>query len=324
MPQLFCARAEAGAFSPQFLAGDYIAIGWLPNDDLSGITSKDQLYTLYKKAYPQDTSNVVIGQQVGQISRFLFDIQPGDYVITPPANTEFINYGIVADEPAYYAPAAADGCPYPHRRRVLWHPKAVSRSSFSVPFQNSIRSSLTVFRVGSEQNFYETIGASNLIPPANQKLEYDYYTSVLNRILELDATEFEVFVTHLLSAIGFEGAEHTGKSHDGGVDATGELNVFNLAKIKVFVQAKRYKLDVKINAETVRDLRKSIPSNGQGAFITTANFQPKAAEIAVETNFPRIGLINGHQLVDILSEHWHDMPPELQDKLGLKQGLVLA
>jgi len=40
-------------------------------------------------------------------------------------------------------------------------------------------------------------------------------------------------------ALGFEGSEVTGKTGDGGVDATGELNVSNLAKVKIFVQAKR-------------------------------------------------------------------------------------
>ena len=209
----------------------------------------------------------------------------------------------------FYEPNPTDGCPYPHRRRVAWQAKAIARSSFSVPFQNSIRSSLTVFRVGYEHNFFETIGQGVYVKPDDKKLEYDYYTLVINRILELDATEFEVFVTHLLSAIGFEGAEHTGKPHDGGVDATGELNMFNLAKMKVFVQAKRYAQHYKISAETVRNLRKSIPSNGQGAFITTADFQTKATEVAIEPNFPRIGLINGRQLVDILSRHWDAMPP---------------
>lgn len=65
MPQLFCTRAEAGVFSPQFLAGGYVAIGWLPDDDLTDITHKDALYELYRQAHPADTSNVVIGQQVG-------------------------------------------------------------------------------------------------------------------------------------------------------------------------------------------------------------------------------------------------------------------
>jgi hypothetical protein len=44
----------------------------------------------------------------------------------------------------------------------------------------------------------------------------------------------------------------------------------------------------------------------------------------LEHGFPRIGLINGHQLVDLLVEHWEDIPPEFRDRLGLKPGLVIA
>ena len=145
---------------------------------------------------------------------------------------------------------------------------------------------------------------------------------VLEQILELDATEFEILVGHLLTAMGFEGSEVTGKTGDGGVDATGELNVSNLAKVKIFVQAKRYKLGSKVSANTVKQLRQAIPFGGQGGFITTADYQGKASDIALETGFPRIGLINGRQLVDLLIEHWNDIPPEFRERLGLKPGLV--
>jgi restriction system protein len=108
------------------------------------------------------------------------------------------------------------------------------------------------------------------------------------------------------------------------VDAIGELNVANLAKVKVFVQAKRYKLGSKITANTVRQLRQAIPFGGQGAFITTADFQTSAHETALEPRIPRIGLVNGRQLVDLLVEHWEDIPAEFHTSLGLKRGLVLA
>jgi restriction system protein len=49
-----------------------------------------------------------------------------------------------------------------------------------------------------------------------------------------------------------------------------------------------------------------------------------AHEVALDPHFPRIGLINGRQLVDLLVEHWNDIPPEFQERLGLKQGLVRA
>jgi restriction system protein len=62
----------------------------------------------------------------------------------------------------------------------------------------------------------------------------------------------------------------------------------------------------------------------EGAFITTADFQDAASEVALETGFPRIGLVNGMQLVDLLVEHWNDIPEDFQIRLGLKPGLVRA
>lgn len=324
MPELYCVRAEFGTYTENFLKGGYVAIGWLPQNDLSKIKSKDELYPLYKKVYPNDTSNVVIGQQVGQIARFLFDIKSGGYVITPAKDTEYIFYGEVQSDPSYYYDKQTGDCPYPHRRKVKWNKTPIQRSAFSVPFQNTIRSSLTVFYISHKKNFFESIGRKNLLPISEQKIEYDYYTTVLNRILELDDKEFEILITHLLTALGFEGSEHRGKVGDGGVDATGELNVSNLAKVKVYVQAKRYKLSSKINTNTVKALRQSIPFGGQGAFIATCDFQSAAKEVALEAGFPRIGLINGNQLVDILVEHWDDIPDEFREKLNLKLGLVVA
>ena len=320
MSNVWCVRAEFGTYAKHFVDGGYVAIGWMPKTDLSAVKSRDELYPLYKAAHPEDTSNLVVGQQVGQIARFLLDMQTGDYVITPAADTELLYYGRIRPEPNYVFAPNNDGCPYPHRRPVEWAPNTVKRSEFSVPFQNTIRSSLTVFAVSQRDEFLAVIGRSDLVaaaPPA-----YDPYRAVLEQVLLLDDKEFEILVGHLLTALGFEGSEVTGKTGDGGVDATGELNVANLAKVKVFVQAKRYRLDTKIAASVVRQLRQAIPFGGQGAFITTASFQDRAFEVALEPGFPRIGLINGRQLVDLLVEHWGDIPREFQERLGLKPGLV--
>jgi restriction system protein len=321
MPDVYCVRAEFGTYTKQFLDGGYAAIGWLPEVDLSKIRSKEELYPLYKEAYPEDTSNVVIGQQVGQIARFLLDIKAGDFVITPPTNTEVINYGIVERDPNYFYFEGQDGCPYPHRKRIKWNHGSVRRSDFSVPFQNTIRSGLTVYNISQADHFFEVVGHNDLIKRSRKEV-YDPYKAVIDQLLELNPTEFEILITHLLAALGFEGSEHTGKTGDGGVDATGELNVANLAKVKIYVQVKRYKLGSKINANTVKALRQSIPSGGQGAFITTADFQNSANDVALEVGFPRIGLVNGRQLVDLLVEYWSDIPDDFQEKLGLKLGLV--
>jgi restriction system protein len=318
MPDLYCVRADGGTFTEQLVRGGYVGIGWNELDfDLSAIRTREELYPLFKKAYPDQTSPLVIGNHVGQIARFLLEIKAGDYVITPAADVEWLHFGVVASDPSYYFDPGTDGCRYRHRRRATWDSRRLRRSELSVPFQNSMRALLTVFTVPHTEEFLQAIGAG----PGPKKVEYDAYRAVLDRLLELDPTEFEVFLTSLLSAIGFE-AEHTGKSGDGGVDARGTLDIAGMAKVGLYVQAKRYKLTARVKANEVRKLRQAIPFGGQGAFITTADYQENARDVATEAGFPRIGLINGRQLVDLLVQYWDDIPEELKQPLDLKLGLV--
>jgi restriction system protein len=323
MTGVWCVRANSGEFAHAFVDGGYAAIGWERMADLSGVTSRDELYPLYHATYPKEVSNIVVGQQVGQIARFLLEMKAGDTVITPDANTELLHHGVVEADPSYFYVANDPLCRYRHRRRVKWSSEPLLRSGFSVPLQNTLKSSLSVFGVSQIDEILQLTGRGGLSPIAHTDA-YDPYQAVLDQILTLDDKEFEILVGHLLTALGFEGSEVVGKSGDGGVDAIGELNIANLAKVKVYVQAKRYKLANKIAASTVRQLRQAIPFGGQGAFITTAGFQKAALDVALEAGFPRIGLINGSQLVDLLVEHWSDIPGEFKERLGLKPGLVLA
>lgn len=191
---------------------------------MSNISTRDELYPLYKAANPGDKSNIVIGQQVGQIARFLSEIQAGDDVITPAADTEWLHYGKVGPDPSYYYAPGDQKCPFPHRRRVEWSKDRLKRWGFSAPFQHTIQSSLTVFAVSQKDEFFAATGRQDLVAkPAAER--YDPYRVVLDQILELDDQEFEILTSHLLTALGFEGSEVTGKTGDGGVDATGELNV---------------------------------------------------------------------------------------------------
>lgn len=323
MTRVWCVRANSGAYAEAFVKGGYAAIGWNEiEQDLGAVSSREELYPIVQAAYPKAKSAIVVGNYVGQIARFLLDIAPGDWVITPAADSEWLRYGRVAPGESYYFAAGDDGCPYRHRRRVAWAGERLRRGDLSVPLQNTIRSLLSVFEVGQRDEFLAAIGEG--APPSKAAERYDPYRAVLEQVLELDDKEFEILVGHLLTALGFEGSEVTGKSGDGGVDATGELNVANLAKVKVFVQAKRYKLGAPVSATAVRQLRQAIPFGGQGAFITTADFQKKAADVALEPGFPRIGLVNGRQLVDLLVEHWGDIPADFRERLGLRPGLVRA
>ena len=319
MTSVWVVRSEYGTYSSHFVKGSYVAAGWLREHDLTASTSREAVVDLYKVEHPDQKSSRV-GANAGQLATFVFDISPGDYVITPRSNTEWLDYGLVLDELLYYAPDADDGCPFPHRWKIEWADDPLRRWDLSIPFQKTVGAQKTVFRVSHVGEFLGRIGHSCLPePPAT-----DPYEVILGRILELDPSEFEELTRALLEALGFEETAVTGQPGDGGVDVIGELNVANLARVKLFVQAKRYGA-AKVGDKPVKDLRKVIPQGCQGAVITTSGFDSKAREAAVEPGFAPIGLIDGRQLVDLLVEHWSAEPLlPFHAPLGLKPGLVPA
>ena len=286
MTSVWVVRSEYGKYSEHFLKGGYVAAGWLGEHDLTSFSNRDEVTGLYKASISAESPNKA-GTNAGQLATFVVGIKPGDYVITPRSETEWLDYGPVLNGPLYHAPDAGDGCPFSHRRKIEWASEPLRRWDLSIPFQKTLGAQKTVFRVSHTGEFLERIGVSEPSEPSLQ----DPHEVILGRILGLDASEFEELTRALLEALGFEETEVIGKSGDGGVDVIGELNVANLARVKLFVQAKRYGA-AKVSDKPVRDLRKVIPQGCQGAVITTSGFDSKAREAALESGFAPIGLID--------------------------------
>ena len=191
----------------------------------------------------------------------------------------------------------------------------------SVPIQHILRAALTVFKVRPPDELLEAVGLEAPTPKSVLRVEENVSNLVLERLVELDADEFEILVTELLTVLGFE-AEKTGKTGDGGVDVEGTLTVYGFANVDVSVQVKRYKLTSIIGPKAIKEFRASVPDKAQGAFVTTSVYTKKAREEAEKEGFKRIGLIDGGQLVDILTEEYDRLPTEIREKLGLRRALV--
>jgi predicted Mrr-cat superfamily restriction endonuclease len=156
MSDVYCVRADYGKYVNYFLRGGYAAIGWEIERDLSGLTSIEEIRTVYEEIHPTQKP-IIADQQIGQITRFLFELKSGDYVITPTSDTEQIYYGVVEPEPAYYYNQRQDGCPYPHRKRVRWNINPIKTGEFPDAFQTGLRSLMTVFAIPHKESFLETI-----------------------------------------------------------------------------------------------------------------------------------------------------------------------
>ena len=315
----YCVRAGGGAYAEAFRAGSYAAIGWMPSEDLSGIPRDDvvALGAAYDSAYPNHTKSRR-GISVGQIGQFLWRIEPGDVVVTPMRPPERLLVGVVSS--GYYREVTSD-IPYPHRKKVEWLEEPVPRSSFSVPIQQILRVPKTVFEVRPPDELLEAAGLEVPTPKAVERVEKSISALVLERLLELDPDEFEILVAELLTALGFE-AEKTGRTGDGGVDVEGTLTAYGFASVDLRVQVKRYKLGNTVGHKDIKDFRASVPDKAQGAFVTTSGYTKRAREEAEREGFKRIGLIDGEQLVDILTEEYERLPAGIRERLGLRRALV--
>ena len=186
MPNVWCVQAEFGKHVDRFVNGGYAGIGWIPDKDLTEITDKAHLYTLYRQAYP-DHKKKGAEMNVGQISRFLLMIKPGDYIITRTKNKDLWRYGRVAND-LYYEPNSNDGCPFPHRRKVDWGKQPLDKTKLSIPFRKAMGAGLTVYAIKHREEFLTVIGP---------------HRKMLDELLKIDETEFDMLVSTSLKHKGW-------------------------------------------------------------------------------------------------------------------------
>jgi len=142
-------------------------------------------------------------------------------------------------------------------------------------------------------------GLAFQIEQHNQKIR----KNLLKRLLKLSPTEFEELIAQLLAEMGFESIEVTKHSGDGGIDVRGVLQIGDVIKIKMAVQAKKWNTKHRVQSPVVQQVRGSLGAHEQGLIITTSDFSKGAIQEANQPDKTPVGLINGEQLVALLVEN---------------------
>ena len=125
--------------------------------------------------------------------------------------------------------------------------------------------------------------------------------SLLDRALAAPPAEFESLVGELLAAMGFEEVELTPMSGDGGIDVRGTLVVGDAVRIRMAVQAKRWKKNVL--RQIVQQVRGSLGAHEQGLIITTSDFSKGAKNDANRSDAAPVALMNGERLAALLAKY---------------------
>lgn len=323
MKNIYVVRADFGRYTKAFKENNYVGIGWF-NQLIDSSYSREDIKDLYREKFPNDIS-MRVNQNSGQVFRFINDLKKDDIIITPYSTNTLLVGKVTSD--IYFKQDKTS--PYALRKDVTWFPKTINRQNLSIPLQNSLRSSLTFFTLN---NGAEILEYFNLAPKneLRQATDFNIYTTIKNKLLELNGFEFETFVSYLLRTIGFEMTdEKQGGVGDGGIDFEGVLSVFNIASINLQVQVKRYAKN-KIKWQEIAAFRGAMKRDYQGCFITLSDFDKKATDNATDENKIPITLINGKKLIDIFISQYDEIivamreeeQDELADKLKFKKALV--
>lgn len=159
----------------------HICIGWSSLGDLSSISNKDDLRTLYLSIYPGSSNNKV-GQDVGQVWRFIKEANIGDYVIF--AEPKKIHLAKIESEYIYDNSVREEqDIDYVNVRKVTWIKKDIDRSLLSLNFHHSLGFAMSFFTV----NDYK----SAMVDIINDNYQKDDYTEELEDDFEEDLTDYD-------------------------------------------------------------------------------------------------------------------------------------
>jgi restriction system protein len=126
---------------------------------------------------------------------------------------------------------------------------------------------------------------------------------LLQRLHQQPPAFFEQAVVDLIVAMGYGGedfrATRTQLSHDGGIDGIVDQDVLGLSS--VYIQAKRYALDAKVQRPEIQSFVGALQGQqaNQGVFITTGRFSTGAIDYAKSVP-TRVVLIDGPRVASLM------------------------
>jgi restriction system protein len=302
----------------------YITIGWPNMGDLAKLPGTREAF---KEKFRQEDKTAKTGAvpvQAGVLFRFANDMQIGDLVAYPSKTDRMIHIGKVASGYDYRPDVSAD---FPHRRYVQWL-KHVSRSEFSQSALHEIGSAITLFTITNNADEFlaalagEATGADDVddesVEEVSTQVEESTEDFIIKRLKsKLSPYEFEKFVAHLLTRMGFY-ARVTSRSGDGGIDIIAHKDELGFEPPIIKVQCKQT-LET-VGRPKVQELHGAIEHGEHGLFVTLGAYSSEARTF--ERAKPNLRLIDGSALVDMIFNHYDRFEPRYQMLLPLKRTYI--
>lgn len=310
------------------LESEVVTIGWNDLPDLSDIKTKEELAELYANVYPTAKKMQAVNE-IGQIWRFVHQIQKGDRVALPLKKQSAIALGEVKGEYEYNELANN----IKHIRRVKWL-KTIARSAFDQDILYSLGAFMTVCQISrndAENRVKEVLRKE--VPPevaegpeVAEEIDIEQYAK--DQIVKHIGRKFKGhnlarLVEAILHAQGYV-TKVSEPGPDGGVDilaAAGPLG-FDSPQICVQVKSSSSQADVKVLRE-LRGVMAKVRAE-QGLLVSWGGFTKEANKEARDAFFST-RLWDAGDLLEAIFKYYERFDDELKAELPLKRiwGLVL-
>lgn len=151
-PEVWLVRSgQSRELADDFVSGEYVGIYFGMNrEDMSTATTRQDVERHYKNVY-----GTINGSNVGNITRFLTEIQQGDYIIMPASDSRKLHYGMVVSEAPHYVTPGTDPHKVSNRWEMVWEGDLM-RSQFC---HNSLPQSVVARATKAKDRFLTLVGA---------------------------------------------------------------------------------------------------------------------------------------------------------------------
>lgn len=305
-----------------------VTIGWNEFDDLSKVKSREELTELYQKMKP-GSKKMKVANEVGQIWRFIREIQKGDLVALPLKMQSGISIGKVESDYEYKELTPN----IKHIRYVKWI-KTIPRSAFDQDILYSLGAFMTVCQIerNEAENRVKKLLKEEIprveegAPEGEEIIDVEEYAK--DQIIKYIDKKFKGhnlarLVNAILEVQGYK-TTVSPPGPDGGVDilASGGALGFDNPKICVQVKSSSSPVDVKILRDlkgTMRDVKAE-----QGLLISWSGFKDTVIKDA-KNDFFFIRLWDQGDLLNEIFRCYDRFDDELKAELPLKRmwGLII-
>ncbi len=325
MVQLWMVRSNGGDLVPTFLEKSLVSIGWCSDVDFTGAKKEDFRRALNQE-YPSSLKSVPIW--VGFFDKFVNKMAQNDYAITYDSTLRQYHLGVITGD-YVYNPKLSE----PHTRAVNWFEKTVSRDSISNSTKNSLGSTLTIFRLSTEQK-EEILNLLNQNEPKikdeaaiieeNKEFSETLYDnakeSLKDSINSLNPDEMEELVKEILNAMGYV-ARRSKKGADRGVDVFASPDGLGLEEPRIFVEVKHRA--GQMGAPEIRKFIGGRKPEDKCLYVSTGGYTKEALYEAERSNVA-LTLIDINLLAETITRYYDHFSVEGKMLLPLKKVYIPA